>query len=109
MNQEVKTQYCRYCAHCIYGDVLYCTDHDEVMSDRKVRMVNHCKDFALSDMGDVFTGRPYTPRKGKPIEVDPIEEQIAMWPPPAEGEDIEELKRQARIFMAYAKEKRSER
>ena len=61
------TQYCRYCSFCIDGDALYCTDHDEVLTDKKVRQVNHCKDFALSPVGDVFTGRQYQPRKSKSL------------------------------------------
>lgn len=60
-------QYCRYCAFCIEGDCFYCTDKDMVLSKKKIRRVNHCKGFALSDIGDVITGRKYTPRKGKPL------------------------------------------
>ena len=33
-------------------------------------------------------------------------EQIAMFPPPSDDEDVEELKRQAEILFEYAKKKR---
>lgn len=61
------SQYCRYCAFCIEGDALYCTDHEKVLTDKQVRMSNRCEDFALSELGDIFTGRPYKPRTGKPL------------------------------------------
>lgn len=62
------TQYCRYCSFCIDGDTLFCVNHEKVMTDSEVRRVNHCADFDLSPTGDIFTGRPYTPRKGKPLK-----------------------------------------
>lgn len=67
-------QYCKYCSFCFYGDVAYCTDHDQVLSDNKIRSVNHCKDFDLSPLGDVLTGRVYTPRKTKRKENDEAEQ-----------------------------------
>lgn len=70
------TQYCRYCAFCIDGDVLYCTDHQKVLSEQGIRRPNKCADFALSDLGDVETGRRYRPRqtrKEQP-EQDPYEQ-----------------------------------
>ena len=70
-------QYCRYCSFCIYGDMAYCTDHEKILSDDKIRRVNHCKDFDLSPLGDVITGRIYTPRRTKQIE-DDKEEQISL-------------------------------
>lgn len=65
------TQYCRYCAFCFEGDGYFCSEKHACLTDDKIRRVNHCKDFALSELGDVITGRPYTPRKGKPLtEID---------------------------------------
>ena len=64
------TQYCRYCAFCFEGDGYFCSakrEQNAYLSDDKIRRVNHCKDFVLSQLGDVTTGRPYTPRKGKPL------------------------------------------
>lgn len=76
MERQGITQYCKYCSFCIYGDVPYCTDHEEVLSDVKIRQVNHCKDFDLSPLGDVESGRPYTPRRGKPIKPDEVEQLV---------------------------------
>lgn len=58
-------QYCRYCAFCCYGDVAYCTEFDKPMSDEQIKRANNCKSFALSELGDVESGRQYTPRKEK--------------------------------------------
>ena len=65
-------QYCRYCAWCIEGDVFYCTDHDEPLTRSQIKRANNCKDFALSELGDVETGKPYQPRavKEKPKPLD---------------------------------------
>ena len=58
-------QYCRYCAFCCYGDTAYCTAKNGVLSDSAIRRENHCREFALSDLGDVETGKQYQPRKPK--------------------------------------------
>lgn len=65
-------QYCRYCAWCIDGDAFYCTDHDVVLSETQIKRPNKCKDFALSELGDIETGKPYHPRvpKEKPKPLD---------------------------------------
>ena len=55
-------QYCRYCAHCIEGDCYYCTDHEKVLTEAQIKRENRCADFALSDLGDIITGRQYAPR-----------------------------------------------
>lgn len=60
-------QYCRYCAYCIQPDTFYCTAFDKQLTSRKVMAVNNCEDFALSDAGDVETGRIYRPRERKVI------------------------------------------
>lgn len=57
------TQYCRYCAFCIDGNALYCTSREKVLSHEQIRRANKCADFALSDLGDVETGRTYRPRR----------------------------------------------
>lgn len=58
-------KYCRYCAFCICGDAYYCTAFDKELYNVK-RAVN-CSEFALSELGDVDTGKPYKPRKYVPI------------------------------------------
>ena len=54
-------KYCRYCAFCINGDTYYCTEHQKVLSDVKHSI--KCPNFALSELGDVDTGKQYKPRK----------------------------------------------
>ena len=61
-------QYCRYCAHCFEGDAYYCAEHEHVLSAAQIKMVNQCKDFALSDLGDVITGNQYQPRDNRRIK-----------------------------------------
>ena len=58
-------QYCRYCSFCIPGDCYFCTDHQKVLADGYVRSENRCKDFDLSPLGDVDTGKQYKPRERK--------------------------------------------
>lgn len=53
-------QYCRYCAYCINGDCYYCTSKDKVLN--RVDVAVKCKDFELSVLGDVETGKKYKPR-----------------------------------------------
>ena len=60
-------QYCRYCSFCFEGDSYFgCSDHpngDEPYWTRKqINRENHCKNFDLSDLGDVETGKQYRPR-----------------------------------------------
>ena len=58
-------QYCRYCAFCFEGDCFYCGDHDKVLTEEQIKRVNTCKDFILSGIGDVITGKAYEPRPRK--------------------------------------------
>jgi len=58
-------QYCRYCAFCIDGDSFYCTELDKVLTRGQIRRENSCARFALSELGDVETGKMYSPRPGK--------------------------------------------
>lgn len=55
-------QYCRYCAHCFEGDTFFCGEHDEVLSEAKIKRANQCKDYAYSTLGDVLTGKQYQPQ-----------------------------------------------
>ena len=61
----VEKQYCRYCAFCINGDCYYCTAQERVLTPAETRRVRVCKDFALSDLGDVDSGKRYKPRVKK--------------------------------------------
>lgn len=61
-------QYCRYCAFCIDGDGLYCTDMGKFMSENDIKRSNKCPNFALSDLGDVVTGKKYQPRAKRGVK-----------------------------------------
>ena len=62
-------QYCRYCGYCfVIGDDLYaCSAYPgekEIIQTRKqINRVNHCPNFALTDLGDVETGKQYKERE----------------------------------------------
>ena len=61
-------QYCRYCAHCFEGDAYYCGEHKQVLSETQIKRANQCKDFALSDLGDILTGKQYQPRDSRGVK-----------------------------------------
>lgn len=72
-------QYCRYCCHCFEADDFRCSNHpngkEPHWSEADIKRANNCKNFALSDLGDIITGRQYQPRpfqqkkeKAKPLE-----------------------------------------
>lgn len=53
--------YCRYCAYCFGGDCYYCSHKDKVLN--RIDVQTQCRDFVLSALGDVDTGKPYKPRE----------------------------------------------
>lgn len=59
-------QYCRYCAYCFEADDFRCSNHPDGKEPHWTRedinRLNHCHNFALSELGDVETGRMYRPR-----------------------------------------------
>lgn len=65
-------QYCRYCSHCCYGDVVYCSFKETTMSEESAKCVNQCKDFDFNPI-DVFNpDKTYKPRKKKETKVKQI-------------------------------------
>ena len=56
-------KYCRYCSWCICGDPYYCGCHDKTL--KRIDRATNCKEFVESELGDVETGRMYTPRPRK--------------------------------------------
>ena len=58
-------QYCRYCAFCFAADDYRCSDHPKGLEPHwtreQINRPNHCPNFALSDLGDVDTGKQYRP------------------------------------------------
>lgn len=55
-------QYCRYCGFCSSGDLYYCSAHNKLLCESTIKRANKCRDFVLSDLGDVDTGKPYKPQ-----------------------------------------------
>lgn len=61
-------QYCRYCAHCFLGDVLYCGEKEKILGYESAKRVNHCKSFAFLEDDALFENpRPYKPHKSHRI------------------------------------------
>lgn len=56
-------QYCRYCTNCVYGDVVYCSERNFVMSEATAKRCNNCKDFEFNEI-DVFNiDKKYKPKR----------------------------------------------
>lgn len=72
-------QYCRYCSFCFEGDGFFCSDKEKPLDDAEILRVNHCKNFDLSPLGDVVTGRQYTPRQKKPKDKPDEFKQISIF------------------------------
>ena len=62
-------QYCRYCTFCFEGNGFFCSykpnEIEAYMTEEQIKRVNRCKNFELSALGDVISGRQYKPRKKK--------------------------------------------
>ena len=56
-------QYCRYCAFCFEADDFRCSNHPKGLEPhwtrKQINRPNHCPNFALSDLGDVESGKMY--------------------------------------------------
>lgn len=64
-------QYCRYCANCVYGDVVWCSELRKIMSEASAKTVNHCNHFVFNEI-DVFDlDKKYKPRAEKPVDNSP--------------------------------------
>lgn len=60
-------QYCRYCAHCIVGDAVYCEKRKRTYSESYAKSTNNCGDFELNVIDAFFENeRGYQPREPKP-------------------------------------------
>ena len=65
-------QYCRYCAFCFEADQYRCSAEIDgkqlYMTENDIKRPNNCKEFQLSELGDVITGRKYKPRQKKVVD-----------------------------------------
>lgn len=53
---------CRYCCHCSYGDIAYCSEKKKTMSDNFTKSYHKCKDFSFNEI-DVFDiNKTYKPK-----------------------------------------------
>lgn len=68
---EQMIQYCRYCGWCFAADDYRCSNHPRGLQPHwtreQINRPNSCPNFALSDLGDVDTGKPYSPRTERVI------------------------------------------
>lgn len=65
-------QYCRYCSHCCYGDVVYCDFRKRTMSEESAKRVNQCKDFEFNPIDAFNIDKTYKPREKKETKVEQI-------------------------------------
>lgn len=71
-------QYCRYCVHCIEGDVFFCTDDERTMSEAEIKRVDNCSNFMLTE--DIITGKEYKPREPRePKAIEDNSEQLKLF------------------------------
>lgn len=62
-------QYCRYCAFCFQSDEDEFRCSAEIngqhlfMTRKQINRAKTCTEFALSEMGDVVTGKQYQPKQ----------------------------------------------
>lgn len=60
-------QYCRYCAWCTYGDIVWCDKLDKTISLSSAKSINNCKHFLFCEI-DALSGcllKKYKPREKK--------------------------------------------
>ena len=63
-------QYCRYCAHLVTGNGIYCEKRKRTYSESYAKSTNNCGDFELNVIDAFFENeRGYQSREPKP-EVD---------------------------------------
>ena len=69
IDADAPKKYCRYCAFCFKADDFRCSNHPRGeqphWNREQINRETRCKNFVLSDLGDVETGRQYARRKAK--------------------------------------------
>ena len=61
-----KYQYCRYCSHCVCGDVWFCDEHGSTLSEKRATEPNRCEDFDFCRFAADRDGLVYRPRARRP-------------------------------------------
>lgn len=76
-------QYCRYCSFCFDADDFRCSNHPKGLQPHwtreQINRENHCPNFALSDLGDAETGKPYRPRQRETQRARKEKNQLKFW------------------------------
>lgn len=77
-------QYCRYCAFCFEADDFRCSNHpkgkEPHWTRKQINRENHCRNFKLSDLGDVETEKQYKPLSKQRVQRTGVsEEQVSMF------------------------------
>lgn len=64
-------QYCRYCQHCVVGDVVWCGRLAKTMAETTAKSTNNCKYFKLNPMDAFFENKnDYKPKEPKKEQCD---------------------------------------
>lgn len=63
-------QYCRYCAHLVTGNGIYCCEKERTMSEASTKRANSCKEFDFNPMDAYDFDRTYKPREEKKTQCD---------------------------------------
>lgn len=64
-------QYCRYCQHCVVGDVVWCGRLAKTIAESTAKSINNCKWFELNPMDAFFENeKGYKPREPKNKQCD---------------------------------------
>lgn len=59
-------QYCRYCAHLVTGNGIWCEAHKRSYSESYCKVTNNCSEFELNPIDAFFENEAgYKPRKTK--------------------------------------------
>lgn len=59
-------QYCRYCAHLVTGNGIWCEEHQREYSEKYTKTMNNCGDFELNVIDAYDLNRTYQPREPRP-------------------------------------------
>ena len=69
-------QYCRYCAHLVTGNGIYCTCKNKEMAESTAKATNRCKEFEYNEIDAFFETDGYKPRKAKETVINTEQMQL---------------------------------
>lgn len=65
-------QYCRYCASCVYGDVVWCSTKKKDISESSAKRPNKCAHFVFNEIDALDLNKKYKPRVKKEPDNSPL-------------------------------------